>query len=89
MVKPFNDFVFNSSIGSIGLVETPFGFHIIKVTDKQDGIRLATVALRLEASEATADKAFTQATKFEIEATEKDFNVVAKRWDLQLFLELA
>jgi peptidyl-prolyl cis-trans isomerase D len=71
MVKPFNDFVFNSSIGSIGLVETPFGFHIIKVTDKQDGIRLATVALRLEASEATADKAFTQATKFEIEATEK------------------
>jgi parvulin-like peptidyl-prolyl isomerase len=24
-------------------VET-FGFHIIKVTDKQDGIRLATVA---------------------------------------------
>jgi peptidyl-prolyl cis-trans isomerase D len=51
MVKPFNDFVFNSSIGSIGLVETPFGFHIIKVTDKQDGIRLATVALRLEASE--------------------------------------
>jgi peptidyl-prolyl cis-trans isomerase D len=45
MVKPFNDFVFNSSIGSIGLVETPFGFHIIKVTDKQDGIRLATVAL--------------------------------------------
>jgi peptidyl-prolyl cis-trans isomerase D len=38
----FNDFVFNSSIGSIGLVETP-GFHIIK-TDKQDGIRLATVA---------------------------------------------
>jgi peptidyl-prolyl cis-trans isomerase D len=59
MVKPFNDFVFNSSIGSIGLVETPFGFHIIKVTDKQE-YRLATVALRLEASEATADKAFTR-----------------------------
>jgi peptidyl-prolyl cis-trans isomerase D len=63
MVKPFNDFVFNSSIGSIGLVETPFGFHIIKVTDKQDGIRLATVALGRETT--TADKTFTQATKFE------------------------
>jgi peptidyl-prolyl cis-trans isomerase D len=49
---------------------------------------LATVALRLEAQKLP-DKAFTQATKFEIEATEKDFNVVAKRWDLQLFLELA
>ena len=78
MVKPFNDFVFNSSIGSIGLVETPFGFHIIKVTDKQDGIRLATLALKLEASEATSDKAFTQATKFEMDATDKDFNAVAK-----------
>jgi peptidyl-prolyl cis-trans isomerase D len=35
MVKPFNDFVFNNSIGKVGLVETDFGFHI-KITDKQD-----------------------------------------------------
>jgi peptidyl-prolyl cis-trans isomerase D len=53
MVKPFNDFVFNNGIGKVGLVETDFGFHIIKITDKQDGIRLATVAQKLEASEAT------------------------------------
>jgi peptidyl-prolyl cis-trans isomerase D len=26
------------------LVKLDFGFHIIKITDKQDGIRLATVA---------------------------------------------
>ena len=84
MVKPFNDFVFNNSIGSIGLVETPFGFHIIKVTDKQDGIRLATVALKLEASEATSDKAFTEATKFEMDATDKDFNAVAKEMGLTI-----
>ena len=89
MVKPFNDFVFNSSIGSIGLVETPFGFHIIKVTDKQDGIRLATVALKLEASEATSDKAFTQATKFEMDATEKDFSAVAKEMGLTVVPEIS
>ena len=78
MVKPFNDFVFSNGIGKVGLVETAFGFHIIKITDKQDGIRLATVAQKIEASEATSDKIFTQATKLEMDAADKDFNKVAK-----------
>jgi peptidyl-prolyl cis-trans isomerase D len=82
MVKPFNDFVFNNGIGKIGLVETPFGFHIIKITDKQDGVRLATVAQKIEASEATSDKAFTQATKFEMDAADKDFGKLAKEMGL-------
>lgn len=82
MVKPFNDFVFNNGIGKIGLVETPFGFHIIKVTDKQDGIRLATVAQKLEASEATSDRIFTQATQFEMKAADSDFNKTAKEMKL-------
>ena len=78
MVKPFNDFVFGNAIGKVGLVETPFGFHIIKVTDKQDGIRLATVAQKIEASEVTSDKIFTQATQFEMDAANKDFAKLAK-----------
>ena len=82
MVKPFNDYVFNNGIGKVGLVETPFGFHIIKITDKQDGIRLATVAQKIEASEATSDKVFTQATKFEMDAAEKGFAKVAKEMTL-------
>lgn len=82
MVKPFNDFVFNNSIGKVGLVETPFGFHIIKITDKQDGIRLATVAQKIEASEVTSDKIFTQATKFEMDAADKDFIKTAKNMGL-------
>jgi peptidyl-prolyl cis-trans isomerase D len=78
MVKPFNDFVFNNGIGKVGLVETEHGFHIIKITDKQDGIRLATVAQKIEASEATSDKLFEQATKFEMDAADNDFNKIAK-----------
>jgi peptidyl-prolyl cis-trans isomerase D len=77
MVKPFNDFVFGNPIGKVGLVETPFGFHIIKVTDKQDGVRLATIAQKVEPSEVTSDKVFTQATKFEMDAADKDFNKTA------------
>jgi peptidyl-prolyl cis-trans isomerase D len=84
MVKPFNDFVFNNGIGKVGLVETPFGFHIIKITDKQDGIRLATIGLKIEASEATSDKMFTQATKFEMEAADKGFSKVAKEMGLKV-----
>lgn len=82
--KPFNDFVFNNGIGKVGLVETDFGFHIVKITDKQDGIRLATVAQKIEASEATSDKIFTQATKLEMDAADKDFNKVAKDMGLKV-----
>ena len=78
MVKPFNDFVFANSIGKIGLVETDFGFHIINITDKQDAVRLATIAQKIEPSEATSDKIFNKAVKFEMDANDKDFDKVAK-----------
>ena len=78
MVKPFNDFVFNNPIGKIGMVESDFGYHIINVTDKQDAVRLATIAQKIEPSEATSDKIFNKAVKFEMDANEKDFAKVAK-----------
>lgn len=78
MTKNFENFVFGNPVGKIGLVETEFGFHIINVTDKQDGIRLATIAQKIIPSEATSDAVFTKATKFEMAANEKDFATAAK-----------
>jgi peptidyl-prolyl cis-trans isomerase D len=79
MVKPFNDFAFNNPVGKIGLVESEFGYHIINVTDKQDAIRLATVAQKIEPSETTTNELYTKATKFEMDANNnKDFATVAK-----------
>ncbi len=78
MVKNFNDYVFNNPVGSIGLVETEFGYHVINITDKQDAVRLATIAQRIEPSEATADQTYTKAVKFEMDAQEKDFASTAK-----------
>ena len=82
MVKPFNDFVFSNPVGKIGLVESDFGYHIINITDKQDAVRLATIAQKIAPSEATSDKVFTTATKFEMAANEKSFDAAAKEMKL-------
>ena len=82
MVKPFNDFVFNNPVGKIGLVETEFGYHIINVTDKQDAVKLATIAQKIQPSEATNDKTYTQATKFEMDAVKTDFTALVKQTKL-------
>ncbi|WP_136669362.1 peptidylprolyl isomerase [Flavobacterium sp. H122] len=78
MTKNFENFVFGNAVGKIGVVETEFGFHVIQVTDKQDGIRLATIAQKIMSSEATSDAAFTKASQFEILANEKGFEAAAK-----------
>lgn len=41
MVPAFNDFAFENPEGSIGMVETDFGFHVIKIDDKEDVVQLA------------------------------------------------
>lgn len=76
--QKYKDFVFANPVGKIGLVETEFGFHIINVTAKQDGIRLATVAEEIIPSEATSNENFNKASRFEVLANEKDFDVAAK-----------
>ncbi|HEX8270769.1 MAG TPA: peptidylprolyl isomerase [Flavobacterium sp.] len=78
MVKPFDNFVFSNPVGSIGLVETTFGYHIINITDKQDAIRLATLAKKIDPSDATTDAAYQKAASFEMNANKKDFATLAK-----------
>ncbi|MGG7034693.1 MAG: peptidylprolyl isomerase [Flavobacterium sp.] len=78
MTKKFNDFVFGNPIGKIGLIETEFGYHVINITDKQDAIRLATIARKIEPSQATSDAIFIKAQLIEQEAQEKALADVAK-----------
>ena len=84
MVPAFNDFVFKNPVGTIGLVETEFGYHIINITDKQDAIRLATVARKIQPSDATADQMYQKAVKFEMDATQGDFEKAAKESGLTI-----
>ncbi|MUH34870.1 peptidylprolyl isomerase [Zobellia amurskyensis] len=80
MVPAFNDFAFENKVGTIGMVETDFGFHIIKIDDKEDIVQVATLAREIEPSEETTNKLFTDATKFEMESIEssKAFSDLAK-----------
>ncbi|RYJ43377.1 peptidylprolyl isomerase [Flavobacterium beibuense] len=82
MVPQFNDFVFNSPVGKTGVVETDFGYHVIKVDAKYDAVQLATVALSVQPSEATSDAVFEKAAQFELDAQEKPFEEVAKAANL-------
>lgn len=86
MVKPFADYVFGNGVGSIGVVETDFGYHIVKITEKEDVVQLATIAQEIEASENTINDLFAQATKFEMAATEdyKNFGDIAKGMEMNV-----
>jgi len=79
MVPSFDKFIFNNAVGTIGLVETDFGYHIIQVNDKKEGAKLATVARKIEVSDTTADELFTKAGQLEQNAaTAKDFIATAE-----------
>ncbi|MET1258958.1 peptidylprolyl isomerase [Flagellimonas sp. DF-77] len=81
MADEFNDFCFDNEVGKIGLVETEFGFHIIKIDDKQDLVQVANLVREIEPSETTINTLFTDATKFEMASTDAEaeaFGDVAK-----------
>lgn len=67
MVYNFNEYVMNNPVGQIGVVETPFGYHIIKVTgrtEKHPKARLAFLRHELTPSTKTYQDVFAQANKF-------------------------
>ena len=80
MVKPFNDFIFSKRVGSTGVVETDFVFHVIKVVAKDDLVLLASITEKNVPSDATSDKVFNSATKLEMNLSkEGDLNALSNK----------
>jgi peptidyl-prolyl cis-trans isomerase D len=70
MTPKFNDFAFQNPVGTIDLVETEFGYHIVKIDDKRDLVRVAHFSRAIEPSEETVNALFTEATTFEMAVSE-------------------
>ena len=85
MVKPFNDYVFSNRVGRIGLVETDFGFHVIKVVAKEDVVLVGTIGLKNIPSDRTSDSIFNIASKFEIDLGKSlDINKTSSDLDFEV-----
>ncbi|WP_298368168.1 peptidylprolyl isomerase [uncultured Lutibacter sp.] len=80
--KDFANFIYKNKKGSIDIVETAFGFHIIRIDDQtkyEKAVKLATFARLIEASEETENIIFEQAETFNAMLAEgKDINEVAE-----------
>ncbi|GGF76916.1 peptidylprolyl isomerase [Wenyingzhuangia marina] len=67
MVPEFRDYCFENKKGSVGIVKTAYGLHIIKIEDQKNfskAYKLATIARQIQASEKTENKVFEQAETF-------------------------
>ena len=67
MVPTFNQYALNNPVGSLGVVETPYGYHVVKVTGKTDPktkVRLAYVQQDITVSEKTRLNIYAEANKF-------------------------
>lgn len=67
MVPQFNQYVIDNEVGSIGMVETDFGYHIIEVTGKkepQKKVRIAEIVHHVTPSTQTYQDVFAEASRF-------------------------
>jgi peptidylprolyl isomerase/peptidyl-prolyl cis-trans isomerase D len=83
MTTLFRDFCFQGKKGDVGVVKTPFGFHVIKIDDQKNNqkvVKLATYSRKIIASEATENATFRNAEEFALAISkDKKFDDLVKQ----------
>jgi peptidyl-prolyl cis-trans isomerase D len=72
MVYPFNYAVLTHNVGDFVVVESNFGYHVIKVTGKLEPVnkvRVALIDIAIDASQETNQEVFAKASEFTGRAT--------------------
>ena len=83
----FTKFLFENDKGTVGISESSFGYHVIRIGDTKaptEAVKIATVSKKVEASKTTGKQLFTNAQKFQQGAADKDFAEVAKEFALDV-----
>lgn len=86
MVPEFNDFCFNKSAGTKGVVKTSFGYHIIEAMGTKGSspaYKIAYVAKEIFASEATFNTANQAASQLASQKSLKNFDAYVAKNGLQ------
>lgn len=76
-VPEFQNFVDNNPKGTIGVVETQFGYHVINVTDKKAGAmtyKVANLTKEIKPSDDTVSKVHSRSARFAQQVQGKSFN---------------
>jgi peptidyl-prolyl cis-trans isomerase D len=76
----FKAYSFENPKGSLGVVKTDFGYHVIEILSqgpKQQAYKVATIVQEIEPSVETVDEVFKNKSKFEIAIADADFGAVA------------
>ncbi len=80
----FFNFANTNRVGKIGIVETSFGFHVIKIVDKEDLVLLANLTKSIIPSDQTSNEVFKNATQFEMNSLNDNFENAAKKNNLKI-----
>jgi len=83
----FAEFLFFNTTGSIEVVLTKFGYHIIRIDDKKNvdtAYKVATIERTIEPSVETEDAIFRDASNFEVALEGKEFLDVSKENNLKV-----
>lgn len=78
MDPTFFQYVNKNRVGKLGVISTDFGFHVVKIEDKQDLVLLASVSQAIVPSSETSNRVFKEATQFEMASLSGNFRALAE-----------